>query len=99
MIVTTIGRGFKKNGFTPTRHYDNALTNPREDGCNYVATHFDDFMVVAKYSKGSLMKIKETFNLRSEDDMDYFLGCNIRRKRMSYGKHPLKLASMNQLLR
>ena len=43
--------------------------------------HVDDFMVVSKDSKVYLEKIKETFNLRSEGNMDYFLGCEIRRKK------------------
>ena len=37
-----------KMGFAPTRDDDNVWIKPREDGCDYTATHADDFVVVAK---------------------------------------------------
>ena len=73
----------RKMGFAPTRHDNNVWIKPREDGYNYIATYVDDFVIVAKDSKKHVDQIKQTFNLRSEGKIDYFLGHDIRCKKNS----------------
>ena len=67
-------------GFTPTRYDNNVWIKPREDGCNFIATHVDDFIVVAKDSKKHSDQIKKALNLSSECSIDFFLGHDIRQK-------------------
>ena len=70
--VKTSGRKFleliadvlRKIGFGPARYDDNVWINPREDGHDYVATHMDGFIVVAKDIVSCIKQIKENFNLR-----------------------------------
>ena len=71
----------REMGFTLTRHDANVWIKPREDGCNFIATHVDDFIVVAKDSKKCADQIKKTFNLRLESKINYFLVHEIRRKK------------------
>ena len=60
----------RKMGFASTRHDNNVWIKPREDGCDYVATHVDGFIFVAKDCAKHVDQIKKTFNLRSEGKID-----------------------------
>ena len=73
-------------GFTLTRHDNDVWIKPRGDGYDCVSTHADDFIVVATDSRKCVDQIKQTFNLRSEGNIDYFLVHNVRIKRMVCGK-------------
>ena len=63
----------RKMGYNPARHENNVWIKPREDVYVCIENHVDDFMLVAKDSTSCIIKIKETLNLRSEGEMDYFL--------------------------
>ena len=71
----------RKMGLAPTRHGNNVWIKPREDGHDFIATHVEDFIVVAKDSKKCADQIKQAFNLRSEGKIDYFLGHGTRCKK------------------
>ena len=63
-------------GFKPSKADFDLWMRPKDDHCEYVATHIDDITVFSKDCMSIIKRIKEAFDLKQVGVPEYHLGGN-----------------------
>ena len=70
----------RRLGFTPSRADPDLWVKESEQGYDYIATHVDDLIVVAKQPQEYIALIEQEFALRNiESEPAYYLGTSLKR--------------------